>query len=171
MSILNIDDNRGGKMTENIDKKYLKEAAKNLKGIYEKLGHSPTAAEYDRIAETQFKLRSLYKNNIKLNQLKEAAGVPKRKSGNNTGKQKGDKRPDIFCPAYNGKMAAADYMPGYRKDICKNCEHKQENNVKAIPDIPEEVEQSQKYDTPSGNKHMNGNDVYLTDIGIISIKN
>lgn len=154
-------------MTEKIDKKYLKEAAKNLKKIYEKLGHSPTAAEYDKITETQFKLRALYKNNIKLNQLKDVAGIPKRKSGNKTGKQKGDRRPDIFCPLYNGKMAAADCLPGYKKAICKNCKSKQKKNVKAIPDIPKEIEERLKYDDPYGNKHMNGNDTYLTDVGVI----
>ena len=154
-------------MTEKTDKEYLKKAAKNLKKIYKKLGHSPTAAEYDRIAESQFKLRILYKNNIKLNQLKEAAGVPKRKSGNQTGKQKGDKRIDIFCLTYNGKIAAADCMPGHKKEICRNCKSKQKNNVKPIPDIPAKIEKILKYDAPLGNKYMNGNDVYLTDTGVI----
>lgn len=154
-------------MKEITNKKYLKEAAKHIKEIYKKLGHSPTAAEYDRSAESQFKLRILYKNNIKLNQLKEAAGVPKRKSGNKTGKQKGDKRPDIFCLTYNGKMAAADCMPGHRKEICRNCKSKQKNNIKPIPDIPKEVEKILKYNAPLGNKYMNGNDVYLTDAGVI----
>ena len=158
-------------MTEKHESDYLKEATKHIKKIYEKLGHSPTAAEYDRIAESQFKLRALYKNNIKLNQLKAAAGVPIRKSGNETGKQKGDKRPDIFCLTYGGKIAAADCMPGHIKKICKNCKSKQKDNPKAIPDIPEEIEKILKYYEPLGNKYMNGNDVYLTGIGIISVKN
>lgn len=154
-------------MTEKIESDYLKKAAKHIKKLYKKLGHSPTAAEYDSISKSKFKLRALYKNDIKLNQLKEAAGIPKRKSGNKTGKQKGDKRPDIFCPAYNGKMAAADCMPGYRKAICKNCKSKQKDNIKAIPDTPKEIEEILKYDAPCGNKHMNGNGIYLTDIGVI----
>ena len=106
---------KGAKMTEKTESDYLKEAARHIKGIYKKLGHSPNAAEYDKTAELQFKLRRLYKNNIKLNQLKEAAGIPKIKSGNKAGKQKGDKRPDIFCLTYGGRMSAADCMPGHRK--------------------------------------------------------
>ncbi len=154
-------------MTEKTENNYLKLAAKHIKKIYKKMGHSPTAAEYDRTAEKQFKLRALYKNNIKLNQLKDVAGIPKRKSGFKAGKQKVIKRPDIFCDAYNGKIAAADCMPGYRKEICKGCKSKQKKNVKAIPDIPEEIEKIFKYDEPNGNKYMNGNDTYLTDIGVI----
>ena len=154
-------------MSEKTNSEYLKEAIKHMKKIYKKLGHSPTAAEYDRISESQFKLRALYKNDIKLNQLKEAAGVPIRKSGSKTGKQKGDRRPDIFCLTYNGKIAAADCIPGHRKEICKSCESKQKNNPKAIPDIPEEIEQFLKYDMCSGNKYLNGNGIYMTDIGVI----
>lgn len=159
---------KGAKMTEKSNKTYLKQAARHIKKIYKKLGHSPTAAEYDRIAESQFKLRSLYKNNIKLNQLKEAAGVPIRKSGIKTGKQKGDKRPDIFCLTYGGKIASADCIPGHRKEICKNCKSKQKDNPKSILNIPEEIEKILKYDAPSGNKHMNGHDIYLTDVGVIN---
>ena len=154
-------------MTEKINKKYLKEAVKQIKKIYEDLGHSPTAAEYDRIAESQFKLRVLYKNNIKLNQLKEAAGVPKRKSGNKTGTYSGKKKADIFCQIHNGKIAAVECMPGYKKAACKGCESIQKENPKAVPDIPEEIEQLTKYDGHNNSKHMNGNAVYLTDVGVI----
>ena len=154
-------------MTEITESEYLKTAAENLKEIYKKLGYSPNAAEYDRTVESQFKLRALYKNNIKLNQLKDFAGVPKRKSGFEAGKQKVHKRPDIFCKAYKGKIASADCMPGYKKELCKGCESRQKKNVKATPDIPAEVEKILKYDAPLGNKHMNGNDTYLTDVGVI----
>ena len=154
-------------MTEKTESYYLKQAAKHIEKIYIKLGYSPTAAEYDKIAENQFKLRGLKKNNIKLNELKEAAGIPKRKTGTKTGEYKGKKKPDIFCPSYNGKIAAADCMPGYRKKACKNCESKQEDNVKAIPDIPEKIEHLTKYDGLHGSKYLNGNGVYLTDVGVI----
>lgn len=154
-------------MTEKTNKTYLKEAAENMKKMYLQLGHSPKAAEYDRITESQFKLRALYKNNIKLNQLKEAAGVPKRKSGNKTGTYKGKRKPDIYCIAHKGKIAAAECMPGYKKEICKKCKVKQKKNPKALPDIPEEIEQQTKYDGLQRSKFMNGNDVYLTDIGVI----
>lgn len=154
-------------MTEKTESDYLKEAASSIKKIYKKLGHSPTAAEYDRDAESQFKLRALYKNNIKLNQLKEIAGVPKIKSGFKKGKHQGNKRPYIFCPAYKGRIASAECMPGYKEEFCTDCESKQKKNVKALPGIPEEAEKILKYDAPLGNKHMNGNDTYLTDIGKI----
>lgn len=154
-------------MTETTNKEYLKKAAKNLKKIYKKLGHSPTAAEYDRTAESQFKLRALYKNNIKLNQLKEAAGVPKKKPGFKAGQHKGNGRAYIFCVAYKGKIASTECMPGYKEEFCIDCKSKQKNNVKALPDIPEEIEQLSKYNISCGNKHMNGNDIYLTDIGVI----
>jgi hypothetical protein len=158
---------KGAEMTEKIDKKYLGKAAKNLKGIYKKLGYSPTSAEYDGIAETQFKLRVLKINNIKLDKLKEVAGIPKRKPGFSAGQYKGSGRAYIFCEAYNGKIASTECMPGYREKICRNCKSKQKNNTKALPDIPEEIERSSKYDLSCGNKHMNGNDIYLTDISAI----
>jgi hypothetical protein len=154
-------------MTEKTDKNYLKEAVKNMKELYKKLGHSPKAAEYDRISESQFKLRALYKNNIKLNQLKEAAGVPIRKSGTKVGAYKGKKKADIFCQSYGGKIAAAECIPGYKKKDCKGCKERQKENVKAIPDIPEEIEQLTKYDGLENSKHMNGNGIYMTDVGAI----
>lgn len=154
-------------MTEKIDKKYLKEAAKNLKRIYKKLGHSPTASEYNRITETQFKLRTLYKNNIKLNQLKDVAGIPKRKSGFKKGTNPSSRRSSIHCPAYGGKIVSSECMPGYKEEFCTGCKSKQKKNVKALPDIPAKAEKILKYDAPLGNKHMNGNDTYLTDVGVI----
>lgn len=154
-------------MTEKTKSDYLKEAVKHIKKIYKKLGHSPTAAEYDEIAELQFKLRALYKYDIKLNQLKEVAGIPKKKSGFKAGQHKGNRRPYIFCIAYKGKIAATECMPGYREESCRNCKSKQKNNVKAIPDIPEEIEQSLKYDICAGNKYLNGNGIHMTDVSII----
>ena len=155
-------------MTEKTNKEYLKEAARNLKKMCKKLGHSPTAAEYDRIAESQFKLRSLYKNNIKLNELKDVAGIPKRKSGFKKGTNPSGRRSSIHCPAYGGKIVSTECMPGYKKEFCTGCESKQKKNVKALPDIPEEVEKILKYHEPLGNKYMNGNDTYLTDVGVIN---
>ena len=152
-------------MTEKINNKYLEQAVKHIKGIYKDLGHSPTAAEYDKISESQFKLRSLYKNNIKLNQLKEAACVPIRKSGNKTGTYNGKKKADIYCIAHKGKIAAVECIPGYKKAACKGCKSIQKENAKAIPDIPEEIELLTKYDGHNNSKHMNGNNVYLIDIG------
>ena len=152
-------------MTEKINNKYLKQAVNHIKKLYKDLGHSPTAAEYDKISESQFKLRSLYKNNIKLNQLKEAADVPIRKSGNKIGTYSGKKKADIYCIAHKGKIAAVECMPGYRKEICEKCEHKQKENPKALPDIPKEIEQLTKYDGHNNSKHMNGNSVYLIDNG------
>lgn len=154
-------------MSEKINSEYLEQAVEHIKKIYKDLGHSPTAAKYDRISESQFKLRMLYKNNIKLNQLKEAAGVPIRKPGNKTGIHRGKNKPDIYCKAHKGKIAAVECMPGYRKEICENCEHKQKENPTALPDIPEEIEQQTKYDGLQRSKFMNGNDIYMTDIGVI----
>ena len=157
----------GAKMTEKTDKNYLKEAVKNMKELHKKLGHSPKATEYDRLSESQFKLRALYKNNIKLNQLKEAAGVPIRKSGNKTGTYSGKKKADIFCQAYGGKIAAAECIPGYNKKDCKGCKERQKENVKAIPVIPEEIEVLAKYDGLENSKHMKGDSIYLIDVGVI----
>ncbi len=154
-------------MTEKTKEEYLKEAARNLKKIYKKLGHSPNASEYDRIAEVQFKLRRLKKHDIKLNELKEAAGIPKRKSGFERGTRPSNSRITIYCPAYGGKIVSSECMPGYKKELCTGCKSKQKKNVKALPDIPAEVENILKYDAPMGNKYMNGNDDYLTDVGVI----
>ena len=158
---------QGDKMTEKIDKKYLKEAAKSLELIYKKLGYSPNAAEYDRIAENQFKLRCLKKNNIKLNQLKEAAQVPKRKPGFEAGEQTGGNRSYIFCKAMEGQIVSTECVPDYKPQPCSGCRVKQKKNTKALPNIPEEIEQAEKYDESYGSKSMNGNDIYLTDIGVI----
>jgi len=157
-------------MTEKTDRKYLKKAAEHMKKLYKELGHSPRAAEYDKIDESKFKLRALYKNNIKLNQLKEAAGVPIRKSGFKAGghrpKESGSKRVNIFCQACKRTISSKECMPNY-KSACNGCKSKQKENVKSIPDIPEEIEQLSKYNILCGNKYMNGNDIYMTDIGVI----
>ena len=155
----------GAKMTEKINKTYLKEAAEHMRKIYLQLGYSPNAAEYDKIAEIKFKLRGLKKKHIKLNQLKEAAGIPKRKPGTKTGAYNGKKKADIFCQVYNGTIAAADCMPGFKKEDCKGCKSMQKENPQAIPDIPEEIELLTKYDGNNVSKHMNGNGVYLIDNG------
>ena len=157
-------------MTEKTDRKYLKEAAKYMKKLYKELGHSPRAAEYDKIAESKFKLRALYKKNIGLNQLKEAASVPKRKSGFKAGEHKakksGSKRVNIFCQACKSTISSKECIPNY-KSACNGCKSKQIKNIKAIPDIPEAIEQLLKYSISCGSKHMNGNGIYMTDIGII----
>ena len=135
--------------------------------MYKELGYSPNAAEYDKIAETEFKLRVLYKNNIKLNQLKEVAGIPKRTPGYEKGKQTSTNRLYIYCLAHKGKIADKECVPGYKEKFCKGCKVKQKDNAKSISNIPDEIEQLLKHQGLHGNKYMNGNDVYLTDDGVI----
>jgi len=158
-------------MTEKTDRKYLKEAAENMKKIYKKLGHSPRAAEYDKIAEPKFKLSALYKKNIKLNQLKEAAGVPKRKSGFKAGEHKsrksGSERVNMFCQACKSTISSKECVPKYKPKKCAGCPNIQIKNAMKISDLPEEIETSDRYNNLSGGKYLNGNSIYMTDVGVI----
>lgn len=149
-----------------INKQYLAGAKKEIKRIYKLLGYSPTLTEYNKNAATIYNLKRLKKQNITLNQLKEAAKIPLLKSGMKTGTKLKSSQTLIYCLAYNGKIMAADCMPKYR-DICDKCPSKQKNNVKPIPNIPEEIEQISRYDISCGNKYLNGNDIYMTDVCII----
>lgn len=154
-------------MTEKINKIYLKEAIEHIKKIYKNLGYSPNAAEYDKVADIEFKLRRINKNNIKLNQLKEAAGIPKRVPGIPIGSKAKSIREYIHCRACDCTIADKECVPGYKEEFCTGCPVRQKDNAKQIPDLPEELEASDRITNALGNSFMNGNDVYLIDVGVI----
>lgn len=156
-------------MTETINKTYLEQAIEHIKKIHENLGYSPNAAEYDKVADKEFKLRCLYKNNIKLNQLKEAAGIPKRVPGFPTGTKAKSIREYIHCRACDCTIADKECVPGYKEEFCTDCPVRQKDNMKKIPDLPEELEASDRITNVLGNSFWNSNDIYLTDtdVGVI----
>lgn len=154
-------------MTEKINNKYLKQAIKHIKKIYKKLGYSPNAAEYDKAADTEFKMHRINKNNIKLNQLKEAAGIPKRVPGIPTGSKAKSIREYIHCRACNVTIADKECVPGYKEEFCTGCPVRQEDNTKKLPDLPETLESSDRITNALGNSFLNGNDIYLTDVGTV----
>lgn len=119
-----------------MNKEYLLGAIVEIKRIYKLLGHSPTSSEYNKNAMTMYNLKRLKKQDILLNQLKKAAKVPLAKSGMKVGTKMNTSQSLIHCPAYDGKIMAIDCMPGYREEICKDCESKQKNNTKPIESAP-----------------------------------
>lgn len=146
-------------MSEKVTEEYLKEAIEHIKKIYKNLGYSPNAAEYDKVADIEFKLRRINKNSIKLNQLKEAAGIPKRVPGSPTGTKAKSIREYIYCRACNGTIADKECVPGYKKEFCTGCPVRQKDNAKKIPDLPEALEVSDRITNALGNSFMNGNEV------------
>ena len=116
-----------------INKQYLAGAKKEIKRIYKLLGHSPTSTEYAKNAAIIYNLKRLKKQDITLNQLKEAAKIPLLKSGMKTGTKLKSSQTLIYCLAYNGEIMSIDCMLDYKK-ICSRCTNRQINNIKPLPD-------------------------------------
>lgn len=147
---------------------YQELAIKEMKRIYKKLGNSPNSSEYTANVNKKFSFAKLKKHGLTMNKVKALAKVPLNKPGFDKNSQKlaKDIQVTIFCESTQQQMKKKHCVPNYRI-ACRICKSIQKDNIAALSGVTEEEERDDRHNSGFGNKFGNGNDIYLTDIGII----